>query len=215
MARGGYVSHHIGKWHLGFHRDSYTPVARGFNTSYGFLEGGEDHWTHGCGAGGVNCHIPGTPQTKQNWDLWHQSDSSDFPGGPLYGTNGTRGDDKTYSAYLFTQQAVDKILAHGRSQAPSAPMFMYLALHNTHSPIEAPDRFVDMYDFGGDTLKETFFGMVSVVDETVANVTKALKEAEMWDNTLLVWTTDNGSPVQVAGSNAPLRVSVERCGRAS
>eukprot|EP00463_Aulacantha_scolymantha_P003550 TRINITY_DN4420_c0_g1_i1.p1 TRINITY_DN4420_c0_g1~~TRINITY_DN4420_c0_g1_i1.p1 ORF type:complete len:201 (+),score=18.93 TRINITY_DN4420_c0_g1_i1:271-873(+) len=47
--------------------------------------------------------------------------------------------------------------------------------------------------------------MVSVVDETVKNVSDALKEKGMWENTLLVWTTDNGSPVRVGGSNAPLR----------
>ena len=47
--------------------------------------------------------------------------------------------------------------------------------------------------------------MVSVVDESVRNVTHALKAASMWDDTLFVWTTDNGSPVQVGGSNHPLR----------
>ena len=47
--------------------------------------------------------------------------------------------------------------------------------------------------------------MVSVVDESVRNVTDALVEAGMWNDTLLVWTTDNGSPVQVAGSNHPLK----------
>ena len=32
-----------------------------------------------------------------------------------------------------------------------------------------------------------------------------LKKQDMWKETLFIWTTDNGSPVQVAGSNAPLR----------
>ena len=48
--------------------------------------------------------------------------------------------------------------------------------------------------------------MVSVVDEAVANVTAALKARPgMWARTLLVWTTDNGAPVHVGGSNHPLR----------
>jgi hypothetical protein len=47
--------------------------------------------------------------------------------------------------------------------------------------------------------------MVSTVDETAANVSAALKRTGLWAETLLVWSTDNGSPVQVAGSNAPLR----------
>ncbi len=50
--------------------------------------------------------------------------------------------------------------------------------------------------------------MISVVDSAVENVTSALKENEnMWNNTLFIWTTDNGSPVKVAGSNAPLKDS--------
>ena len=40
LAKAGYVSHHVGKWHMGFHTAEYTPVGRGFNTSWGFLEGG-------------------------------------------------------------------------------------------------------------------------------------------------------------------------------
>ena len=47
--------------------------------------------------------------------------------------------------------------------------------------------------------------MVSTVDETAANVSAALKRTGLWAETLLVWSTDNGSPVQVAGSNAPLK----------
>jgi arylsulfatase A-like enzyme len=41
--------------------------------------------------------------------------------------------------------------------------------------------------------QNVFDGMVSVVDSSVANVTNALKaNADMWSNTLLIWTTDNG-----------------------
>jgi len=79
------------------------------------------------------------------------------------------------------------------------------ALHNTHAPIEAPPRFIAQYSHFADLKKETFSAMVSVVDESVRNVTEALKAASMWDDTLFVWTTDNGSPVQVGGSNHPLR----------
>ena len=69
--------------HLGFHTRDYTPVARGFNTSWGFLEGGEDHWGHQCGAGAAACHVHWRkPGATDNLDLWQQS-SDDFPGRPL------------------------------------------------------------------------------------------------------------------------------------
>ena len=70
--------------------------------------------------------------------------------------------------------------------------------------MEAPDEFNAMYSFPL-PLQNTFDAMVSVVDSTVANVTVALKASGMWDTTLLIWTTDNGSPCEVGGSNAPLR----------
>ena len=75
---------------------------------------------------------------------------------------------------------------------------MYWALHNTHAPLEAPRRFLDLYPrFANDTRKQALSAMVSVVDEAVANVTDALRRTGMWETTLLIWTTDNGSPIQV------------------
>lgn len=60
---------------------------------------------------------------------------------------------------------------------------MYLALHNTHSPFEAPADFVAMYST---PIKKqnTVNAMVTFVDHTVANVTAALKRKSMWANTL-------------------------------
>ena len=40
-----YISYQVGKWHQGFFTPRYTPVGRGFAKSYGFLGGGEDHYT--------------------------------------------------------------------------------------------------------------------------------------------------------------------------
>jgi hypothetical protein len=54
-------------------------------------------------------------------------------------------------------------------------------------------------------LQKTLYGMISQVDESVGKVVQALKAQGLWDNTLLIWTTDNGAPVTVAGSNGGLR----------
>ncbi len=89
------------------------------------------------------------------------------------------------------------------------PLFMYLALHNTHAPVQAPARFVALYN-STDPLKNVFSAMVSVVDESVRNVTEALRAAGMWDNTLVVWTTDNGSPVQVGTHSIRCKRETER-----
>jgi arylsulfatase I/J len=103
----------------------------------------------------------------------------------------------------LSAKAVDVIENHAKLHSQQ-PMFMYLALHNTHGPVQAPEEFKALYTYDLDK-RNTFDAMVSVVDSTVKNVTSALKASGMWKNTLFVWTTDNGSPCQVAGSNAPLR----------
>jgi arylsulfatase B len=153
----------------------------------------------------VQCGQPGVPAKKLGaYDLWNQS-TAHFPGAPVHSlaTNDTM-DDRTYSGYVFTRRAVEVVRQH---DASAGPLFMYLALHNTHAPLEAPQRFLNMYShFANDTRKQTLSAMVSVVDESVANLTAALKaQPGMWENTLLVWTTDNGSPVNAGGSNYPLR----------
>ena len=117
-------------------------------------------------------------------------------------TVAARGDNGTYTGELFARAAVRAIEEH---DAAASPLFMYLALHNTHAPLEAPWRFVQPYAHLNDTKREIFSGMLSYVDETVRNVTDALKKKGMWQNTLFVWTNDNGSPISVGGSNHPLR----------
>jgi len=106
-----------------------------------------------------------------------------------------------YTGTRFADAAVDYINAH-----PAAtPLFMYVALHNTHAPIEAEPADLALYANITWKPKQTYYAMMSAVDRTVARVVAALRARGMWDNTLLVWTADNGTPVTVAGSNGPFR----------
>eukprot|EP00038_Savillea_parva_P017558 m.20799 g.20799 ORF g.20799 m.20799 type:complete len:673 (+) comp3829_c0_seq1:86-2104(+) len=116
------------------------------------------------------------------------------------------GDNGTYTGILFSNEAVRVVHEHATLYADQ-PMFMYFAMHDTHAPLEAPWEYVAPYaaKFPNDTKRSIFSGMIAFVDATVKNLTTALKETGMWDNTLYVWTNDNGSPVSVGGSNHPLR----------
>eukprot|EP01084_Bolivina_argentea_P071225 129521_1 len=186
LAAGGYISYHIGKWHQGLMSDAYLPINRGFNVSLGFLGGGEGHFNQHASEGSCTVNGYSFPAV----DFWNNTV-------PAYGHNGS------YDAYIYSSMAVNIIKSHSQKLSQE-PMFLYYALHNTHSPIEAPSKYVNMYHFN-QSLRNTYDAMISVVDETVLNVTTALKEYGLWNNTLFIWTTDNGGWVNVAGSNRPLR----------
>ena len=79
-------------------------------------------------------------------------------------------------------------------------------LHNTHAPFQSPPEFSTLYNYT-DPHRNTFMGMVSAVESTVMNVTGAMRAAGLWENSVFVWATDNGSPVNAGGSNHPLRGS--------
>ena len=92
---------------------------------------------------------------------------------PAYGKNGT------YNGYLFTAKAVTYIQDHVKTNA-DRPFFLYFALHNTHSPFEAPDKYVSMYKFN-QTLRNTFDAMTSVVDESGMNPLIRVSVSEILD----------------------------------
>lgn len=176
----GYSTHHVGKWHLGFHNSSYLPVNRGFDTFYGYLTGMEDHFTEQL-RGFINCpHVV---------DLTHNCT-------PAFGDNGT------YSGWLYNSQALSAI--QSSVQTPDKPFFLNYWLQNTHGPVEVPEQYSNIYHFKNKGLNR-FNGMISVVDEAVGNVTKLLKETGAWNNTLVLYFHDNGAPLGAGGSNFPLR----------
>lgn len=81
---------------------------------------------------------------------------------------------------------------------------MYMPFQNTHSPYEVPDEYLDPKITSAHS-KQTMFGMIKFMDQAVLNVTTAMKSLGMWDNTLLVFSADNGGEVTAAGNNYPLR----------
>ena len=165
----------------GFHKIGYTPAGRGFNSSFGFLQGGEDHWTS---RGGVNCRKEAAGANTVDL-CFGTNNGSTITYSPAIGLNGTGpNDDEHYTGQLFSERAVKVIEEHPKDK----DLFLYLALHNTHAPVEAPRRFVALYNSTGFCSKEqTFNAQVSFVDETARNVSEALKRVGLWDNTLFLW----------------------------
>ncbi|ROT67832.1 putative arylsulfatase B-like [Penaeus vannamei] len=101
----------------------------------------------------------------------------------------------TYSMYLFADKAVEVIESYnGRED----PFFLYLATQNV------PEKYTDMYPDEPDEDRRRLVAMVTAMDEGVGRVIQALKDNGLYDDTIIVWTTDNGGR-EYKDNNKPLR----------
>ncbi|CAH3182794.1 unnamed protein product [Porites lobata] len=105
------------------------------------------------------------------------------------------------SSAFYLQQAQKVILSHNAS----TPLFLCLPFQSVHSPLQVPTEYTEKYENIKDDDRKIYAGMVENVDEAIGNITEAMKTAGLWDNTLLIVTTDNGGASDEGGYNWPLR----------
>ena len=115
----------------------------------------------------------------------------------------------TYNRDLLSARASAVIAAHD----PATPLFMYLAFQNVHegcTPLkpklgcQAPLSYVQLYNRTQLDTYKVMGGMLSELDDGVADVLAALEQRAMLENTLIVFVSDNGGPLEHS-TNAPLR----------
>jgi arylsulfatase A-like enzyme len=109
--------------------------------------------------------------------------------------------DEGYTTNLLGEEACRRI----REKQPGKPLFLYLPFNAVHSPHQVPDRYLEPYaDLTG--VRRTYAGMVAAMDEAVGQVVEALDEKGLRNNTLIIFSSDNGgpSPGKVT-DNGPLR----------
>ncbi|KAH0535787.1 arylsulfatase B [Cotesia glomerata] len=182
----GYKNHIVGKWHLGHYMRNYTPTYRGFESHLGYWTGHQDYFDH----------------TAVEWPDWGLDMRRNLePAWDLHGK---------YSTDLFTEEAVRIINNHNQSD----PLFLYLAhaaVHsaNPYNPLPAPDQEVAKFQHIKDYKRRRFAAMLSKLDDSVGAVVSALKKQSMLQDTVIVFTTDNGGPAagfnDNSASNFPLR----------
>jgi arylsulfatase A-like enzyme len=109
--------------------------------------------------------------------------------------------DKGYSTHLLAEEAVRRI----REKQPDKPLFLYLPFNAVHGPHQVPDSYPAAFP-ALDGVRKTYAGMLAAMDEAVGKVADALEAAKLIDNTLVMFTSDNGgaSPGKVT-DNTPLR----------
>ena len=175
----GYVSGHIGKWHLGA-ADVFHPLRRGFDESFGFLGGGHQY-------------LP------EKWTVDQPSQHADEYITKLQ-RNGRYIDEKEYLTDALSREAVAFVARH-RAQ----PFFLYLAYNAPHGPLQATEKYLRRFPQLRDK-RRLYAAMVSALDDGVGQVLAEVDKQGLTARTLIFFLSDNGGPTQVNGSsNAPLR----------
>lgn len=209
MKSAGYATGAIGKWHLG-RPAGYYPTERGFDYFFGMAGGGSDY---------IIDPEPGDEFIAK----WHKKQMdltipaaglSAMPNGerlkeqlerirakqPIT-RNGkvVRVDD--YLTDAFTKEAVSFI---DRNRA--RPFFLYLAQHVPHVPLQAPRKYIDRFRDLQNPGKRVDEAMIAALDDSVGAVIATLKKDGLYEDTMVIFLSDNGCPGYAYGacSNAPL-----------
>lgn len=189
----GYSTKAVGKWHLGFFRKEYTPLYRGFDSHFGYLTGIVSYYDHILSEEYFHKSV-----TLSGHDMRRNSTTA-------WDTVGE------YATDLFTREAVKVI----EDQPLGEPLFLYLAHLAVHAGnegklLEAPQETINKFQYISNPNRRTYAAMVKKLDDSVGEVVAALQRKGMLENSIIVFTSDNGAPTGTEiypnwGSNYPFR----------
>jgi arylsulfatase A-like enzyme len=165
LKASGYRTALIGKWHLGY-PPHFSPIQSGYEEFFGPMSGGVDYFTH--------CSNNGTH------DLYLNEEEKQQVG---------------YLTDLISQRSVDYVQRMAKQDAP-----FFLSMHYTapHWPWEkrddealAQEVKANLFHLHGGNI-HTYQRMIHHMDEGIGQVVAALRATDQLDNTLVVFTSDNG-----------------------
>ncbi len=112
--------------------------------------------------------------------------------------NGEPLKEEGYTTHLIAAEACKVVATTERAK----PLFLYVPFNGVHGPFQVPDSYLKPYaHLKGN--RQKLAGMLAAVDEAIGQVEEALRKAGRLENTLIVFSSDNGGPPP--GDNTPLR----------
>ncbi|MGE0756592.1 MAG: sulfatase [Pirellulaceae bacterium] len=182
LREGGYRTASIGKWHLGSEPFS-LPEHHGFEINIG----GNAHGAPGSYffpyAG--DWKIPATGR-RATWNVLPD------------------GEEGEYLTDRLTDEAV-KFICNSRE----TPFFLYFPHYGVHTPLQAKQELISKYERIPESHRQgkpEYAAMIESIDESVGRVLAALQERDISENTVILFTSDNGGFYN-ATNNAPLRAN--------
>lgn len=166
LAQNGYTNAMYGKWHLG---DNYPnrPEDKGF------------HEVIRHGGGGVG----------QMPDFWMNDYFDD-----TYYHNGVEQKYEGYCTDIFFTEAMNFV-----TENKDKPFFCYISTNAPHGPYNVPEEYYNIYEktiVNGKPINDglrRFYGMITNIDDNVKRMEEHLKKLKISDNTIFIFTTDNGT----------------------
>ncbi len=171
----GYATALIGKWHLGLAPPD-TPNARGFEVFHGFLGDMMDSY-----------------ETHRRHGINYLRNNSETI------------DPRGHATDLFTQWAIDFLKERG---ADARPFFLLLAYNAPHAPIQPPADWLKRVRDRASALPDMRARRIALVehmDDGIGRVMAALSAAGLDKNCLVIFTSDNGGPLDAGALNGNLR----------
>lgn len=178
LQRAGYVTGHIGKWHLGAFDPRYHPSRRGFDETVCFRGGMHDYY-----------------DWRIEWGVGHVQHG-----------------DGRYLTDLWTDEAVRFLHRH-----QSEPFFLHLNYNAPHTPLQAPANYLRHFDDRNDLTEgvKTLYAMLLALDEGVARVLDTLNRLGLDENTIVVFSSDNGPQFGGEGARCLNRFNCQFAGAKS
>ena len=187
----GYHTIHLGKWHLG-EANGMRPEQHGFDESLGFIIGGQKY---------LPDESPDVVNSRQEFDPIDRFLWANLPFSVQYNGSPRFAPDKYMTDYL-TDNAIAGIRANR-----NRPFFMYLAYNAPHTPLQALKSDYDALPQIRDQRLRVYAAMIRAVDRGVGRVMAELKAQGLDDNTLVIFTSDNGGAhyIGLPDINKPFR----------
>ncbi|NJB81645.1 sulfatase family protein [Wenyingzhuangia aestuarii] len=184
----GYYTGAIGKWHLGSN-EQFHPNNRGYDEFFGFLGGGHRYFPE------QYRPIYEKQKAAGNKNIFDYLTPLEY--------NGKQVKETAYITDAFSREAVTFV---NKATKKEQPFFLYLAYNAPHVPLEAKEDDLKVFSTIKDVKRRTYAAMVYAVDRGVGKLVETLKATNEFENTLIVFLSDNGGKLVVgAANNDPLR----------
>lgn len=189
LKKKGYTTAIFGKWHLGHHKE-FLPLQHGFDEYFG-LPYSNDMWPVDYSGRPLTDGDPGEKAVKLFYPVLSLIDGNEKAAEIL------NLDDQATLTTLYTERAV-----HFIDINKDRPFFLYVPHSMAHVPLGVSDKFK------GESQQGMYGDVIMEIDWSVGEILKALKRYDLEEDTLVIFTSDNGPWLNYgdhAGSAYPLR----------